>query len=127
VWPSQAAQARQRGRCIGPGEDRENLGVLHLGRIAATGPFGKSRTAHPRMTCCLPAASADEAEQGKHEDDDQDDPEDAHAPLLPVSELLLGRTGEKRASSPPGYEGYVSRFSNQWCAYGSSLKAATSS
>ena len=35
--------------------DREHCGVVHLGTIAAIGPFGKCRTAHPACRAGLPA------------------------------------------------------------------------
>src|SRR5581483_2775693 len=59
-------------------EDCEHACVVHLCTIAATGPFGKCRTAHGVRLLGLPVAPADEAEERKHDDDDQDDPEDAH-------------------------------------------------
>jgi hypothetical protein len=48
--------------------------------IVLPGRFGKSRTAQAPcvLGLSLEAAAAEKAKQGKHKDDDQDDPEDAH-------------------------------------------------
>src|SRR5437764_1203206 len=49
-------------------------------RIARRRPPGKCRAAYLQRTSVLPAAAAEEAEQQKHKHDDQDDPENRHAP-----------------------------------------------
>ena len=79
VGPRQPAQPGKCRRGICLGQDCENRGVVHLGTIAALGPFGKSRTAHSACRTGLPVTAADEAEECKHHDDDQNDPEDAHS------------------------------------------------
>src|SRR5712691_5338817 len=45
------------------------------------GPPGKCRAAYLTFGRVLPAATREEAEQREHEDDDQDDPENAHVRL----------------------------------------------
>src|SRR5688500_2443548 len=48
-------------------------------------PARAGRPIAPRGAAYLVAAAAEKAEQGKHEHDDQDDPEQAHSVLLSVT------------------------------------------
>ena len=95
VGARHTAQAWERRRRVGFGQNCENRCVVHLKTIAALGPFGKCRTAHSACRVGLPEAAADEAEEGQHHDDDQDDPEDAHlAPSVGTSYFPIG-TGKE--------------------------------
>ena len=63
---------------------------VHLDIVAEKRPSGECRTAYPSRGGDLSvAAAADKAEQGEHEHDDQDDPEQAHS----VTPFVFGRLG----------------------------------
>ena len=99
-----AAEPRQASFRVGLSQDLEHSGVVHTDIVAASGPFGKSRTAQrPRWR--LPAPATHEAQQNKHQNDDQDDPQDAHfAPSEALERRLTRRTETKRKSGQVGYD-----------------------
>ena len=102
VRTGHAAELRQRGCAVGA---CENVGdeCVHLHMVAEKRPPGECRTAYPpRGAAYLVAAAAEKAQQGKHEHDDQDDPEQAHSCSFrdPVASTALARRCFSRRPKP---------------------------